>query len=219
MQARNSTPEPGRVGPVQILSGDLSQVAFEGLLGAGCVAWDIETNGLDPETSEIGTCQLHAPSVGTFVVKDLAGRSPALLARLLADASVVKVFHHAPFDLSFMAYAWKVEPSNIRCTKIAAKIVEPRVAPGNHSLKYLMRRHFGVELDKSVRFTDWTADALTSRQVAYAVGDVELLLELYGILYEELSEKNLSDLYMETCKFLPTQTRLRLLGCPNPFDY
>ncbi|MFD8512890.1 ribonuclease D [Streptomyces antimycoticus] len=198
---------------------DLSLDVYRRLTESGRVAWDIETNGLEPTEAMIGTCQLHSPEVGTFVVTGVASRVPSLLARLLADVRVVKVFHHAPFDLSFMAHAWDVEPQNVACTKIAAKILSPGELAEKYSLKYLMARHFGLVLDKRVRFTDWMADSLSQEQLEYAVGDVIRLLDLYDLLTGKLQERGLEDLYAECRKFLPAHVRLRLLGCADPFKY
>jgi ribonuclease D len=198
---------------------DLTLDVYHRLADGGRVAWDIETNGLEPTEAMIGTCQLHSPQVGTFIVTGVAGRTPPLLARLLSDARVVKVFHHAPFDLSFMAHAWSVEPRNVACTKIAAKILYPGQAAEKYSLKYLMARHFGVLLDKKVRFTDWLAESLSEEQLQYAVGDVIRLLDLYDLLSGKLEEKGLVKLYSECREFLPTHVRLRLHGCADPFSY
>ncbi|MEU0759549.1 ribonuclease D [Streptomyces microflavus] len=198
---------------------DLTLDAYRRLTESGRVAWDIETNGLEPAEAMIGTCQLHSPGIGTFIVTGVAGKVPPLLARLLVDTRVVKVFHHAPFDLSFMAHAWGVEPRNVACTKIAAKILSPGEMAEKYSLKYLMARYFGIFLDKRVRFTDWTADSLSDEQLEYAVGDVIRLLDLYDILSGKLQEQGLDDLYSECRKFLPAHVRLRLRGCADPFKY
>ncbi len=142
-----------------------------------------------------------------------------MLARLLADEKVLKVFHHAPFDLSFMVAAWNVEPRNVACTKIAVKLITPSAPAENFSLKYLMARHFKMQLDKQNRFTDWMADSLSANQIEYAVGDVIRLLDLYDLLTSEMSQRGLSGLYGQCLDFLPTHVNLRLHGCPDPFKY
>ncbi|MFF0790584.1 ribonuclease D [Streptomyces spiralis] len=215
----NSTREAPVFEPVRVLRHDLTLDVYHRLTESGRVAWDIETNGLDPTQAQIGTCQIHSPPVGTFIVIGVAGRVPPLLARLLSNARVEKVFHHAPFDLSFMSHAWGVEPRNVACTKIAAKILSPGEVAEKYSLKYLMACHFGLVLDKKVRFTDWMADSLSEEQVEYAVGDVIRLLDLYDLLTAKLREQGLEELYGECRGFLPTHVRLRLRGCPDPFKY
>jgi ribonuclease D len=203
---------------VRVMSRDLTEDAFRQIVADRTVAWDIETNGLNPKQSDIGTCQLFSPSFGACVLTNLSQRPP-LLMKLLESPDVVKVFHHAPFDLSFMMQKWAVTPRSVVCTKIAAKIVSPQADPVEYSLKYLMEHHFNIRLDKAMRFSDWMSESLTAEQLHYAVGDVRKLLDLYVLLRSSLDVIGLSQLYDETCKFLPTHVQLKLHGCPDPFTY
>ncbi|MGV9966636.1 hypothetical protein ACWDU3_22250 [Streptomyces olivaceus] len=206
-------------GDVQVLMGDITSEIYRAIASAGRIAWDIETNGLDPQAAQIGTCQLSTPTVGTIVVAGIAGKTPPNLRSLLMDEEVLKVFHHAPFDLSFMAAAWGAKAERVACTKMAAKLLAPRAQKREYSLEYLMAKSFGLELDKSVRFTNWLASDLTRQQVEYAVMDVVKLLDLYDLLRERLEGKRLLSLYERCCTFLPTHVELRLHGVADPFKY
>ncbi|MDT3396338.1 hypothetical protein RKE29_06735 [Streptomyces sp. B1866] len=219
MRAQESTREARSPGQVEIFSRDLPPEVYGMLAASGRVAWDIETNGLEPQDAQIGTCQLHSPGVGAFIITGLAGEEPPMLTRLLSNERVQKVFHHAPFDLSFMAHAWKAEPRNVACTKIAAKLLAPSAPAEEHSLKYLMQHHFNVRLNKRLRFTDWMSDTLSPHQIEYAVGDVMKLLDLYDLLKSAMDAEGLIDLYEKCLHFLPTHVTLRLHGCPDPFKY
>ncbi|MFF7552457.1 ribonuclease D [Streptomyces olivaceus] len=218
MRAQKSIHE-AQADRVEVFRHDLPCDIYAKLVESGRVAWDIETNGLDPREAQIGTCQIHAQGVGAFVVTHVAGSTPPMLAQLLSAEQVLKVFHHAPFDLSFMAAAWGVEPRNIACTKIAAKLLAPSAPAEHFSLKYLMAHHFNVQLHKEIRFTDWMTDSLSAHQVEYAVGDVIRLLDLYDLMVSKISQRGLLQLYDRCLKFLPTHTALRLHGCPDPFKY
>ncbi|WP_432106435.1 hypothetical protein [Streptomyces sp. AA1529] len=200
-------------------SGDISLTVYTEILKAGRIAWDIETNGLDPKQAKIGTCQLYSPEIGAVVVTDLADASPKYLPALLAEYGVLKVFHHAPFDVSFMTNAWGVRAKNVACTKIAAKILSPSAPAEEYSLKHLLRRHFNVPVDKYMRFTNWLSDSLSEKQVEYAVTDVIKLLDLYDLFQSQLARKGLTQLYDECRNFLPSHVSLKLLGCPDPFKY
>jgi ribonuclease D len=219
MRAQGSTREVQDFGQVRVFSGDIDTETYVELATSERIAWDIETNGLEPQVAEIGTCQLYASSVGAVVVAEVAGKKPPLLSHLLADAGLLKIFHHAPFDLSFMAYRWDVVPHNVGCTKIAVKILHPYAPAKEFSLAYLMRRYFDIELDKQMRFTDWINGGLSEVQMRYAVGDVIKLLDLYDLLTEQLEAKGMVSLYERCRAFLPTHVALRLRGCPDPFQY
>ena len=127
------------------------------------VGWDIETSGLDWRSDRIGTCQIFAEELGAVVVS-LAGETPVRLAGLLENAHVVKVFHHAPFDLRFMVHAWGARPASIRCTKVASKLLDPQAPNEVHSLQNLAERFLDVRLSKGpVRTSDWSAATLVGR--------------------------------------------------------
>lgn len=186
---------------------------------AGSVAWDIETTGLDWAASRIATCQLATRD--RIAVVQLSGREvPKHLNRLLADVDVTKVFHHAPFDLRFMAHAWEVRPSNVACTKVAAKIVEPGLLePKAYSLQNLLRRHLGVQIDKGQQVSDWASPNLSDAQVRYAVNDVIHLEALLEVLLDRAANQGTSELVSASYAYLPTRVQLDLSGAGDVFLY
>ena len=186
---------------------------------AGSVAWDIETTGLDWAASRVATCQLATRDRVALV--QLRGRQiPKHLSQLLADAGVTKVFHHAPFDLRFMAHAWAVRPVNVACTKVAAKIVEPGLLePKAYSLQSLLRRHLGVQIDKGQQVSDWTNPNLSDAQVRYAVNDVTHLEPLLEVLLACAANQGTSELVSASYAYLPTRVQLDLSGAGDVFLY
>lgn len=203
-----------------ISSADLPAGLAAGFAGSPIVAWDIETSGLDWRKDEIGTCQLFSEGLGASVVSISRGCVPARLAALLADPGVVKVFHHAPFDLRFMAHSWGVRPASVRCTKVASKLLAPDAPNEAHSLQGLLARHLGVHIDKgAVRTSDWSAPVLSAAQIEYAAADVIHLPRLLRALQAELDDCGLSELYDMCCQFLPSRVALELGGFPDVFAY
>jgi ribonuclease D len=200
-------------------SGDLPAdlAAAYGL--AGRVAWDVETTGLDWHHDQLATCQLFADRVGVSIVS-VAGRTPLRLVALLENPAVVKVFHHAPFDLRFMVRAWDARPASIQCTKVASKLLQPSAPRDAHTLQHLVLRHLGVRLEKGrVRTSDWSARELTPQQIAYAAGDVLHLLPLLDSLQAALRRAGLGELYDDCCSFLPALACLETGGYPDVFAY
>jgi ribonuclease D len=207
-------------GPLTVVSGDLPAGLAAGFGGSAIVAWDIETSGLDWRSDVIGTCQIFAEGVGTAVISVAAGSVPERLAALLEDSAVVKVFHHAPFDLRFMSHAWGVEAASVRCTKVASKLLDPRAPNEMHSLQSLLARYLGVHLDKGpVRTSDWSASVLSAEQVEYAAGDVIHLPRLLQAMQDRLDARELSGLYDRCCEFLPSRVALELGDFPDVFAY
>ncbi len=202
-----------------LANGDLPLELACAFASCALISWDIETSGLDWRRDRIGTCQIFAEEVGAAVVS-VPGQTPARLTSLLENAQVVKVFHHAPFDLRFMVHQWGVRPVSIRCTKVASKLLDPQAPNEAHSLLNLAERFLGVRLGKGpVRTSDWSAGTLSQEQVEYAVNDVIHLPALLSVLRRALEERGIADLYDCCCGFLPTTVELELGGYPDVFAY
>lgn len=182
------------------------------------IAWDIETSGLDWGSDVIATCQIHVPGKGTEIIR-VGRKTPARLRELLMSEQVVKIFHHAAFDLRFMRYRWNVIPQRVTCTKVLSKILFPTAAPSEHSLKPILLRHLGVELDKSSQTSNWLAPKLDEQQLAYAARDVEFLIPLYEHLMDLARDKGLADIAERSFAYIPTRVETDLLGCGDVFSY
>jgi ribonuclease D len=206
-------------GAVHALRGDLPDELAAAFAATPRVAWDVETSGLDWRHDRLGTCQLFAENLGVAVVSVNAARPTRLMA-LLENPDVEKVFHHAPFDLRFMVHAWGVQPTSIRCTKVASKLLEPGAPNEAHSLRQLVFRHLGVSLAKGeVRTSDWSAGRLSAEQLEYAAGDVLHLPALLEVLETALQSAGRGALYDACCTFLPAQVILELGAYPDVFAY
>lgn len=201
-----------------VLNADLSTDLAEQFAAAERIAWDIETSGLDWTRGKIGTCQLHAPEVGTVIVQITEAR-PERLIKLLTDRRVRKVFHYAPFDLRWMVGHWQIAPVSIDCTKLASRIVDKTAASEAHSLKYLLDLYLGVDIQKDQRLSDWLTDSLSDAQLAYAAADVEHLLPLLDRLQKELANDGHLHLYKRCSEFLPTRVELEVGSWPDVFGY
>src|SRR2546423_3744292 len=128
---------------VRKYTGDLSCSKAQSARRAGVVGWDIETSGLDWRKDKIATCQIFIPNLDVDLIQlGTAMETPPNLKSLLSDPTVMKVFHHAMFDLRFMAAKWGAEARNVVCTKIASKLLEP--LEDDHSLKHVLQKHLQV---------------------------------------------------------------------------
>ncbi|MCU7724563.1 ribonuclease D [Actinoplanes sp. KI2] len=203
---------------INVVRGDIDESLFGALVAAGEMACDIETSGLNPKLDRIGTVQIHAAGVGGVIIQ-VGRRRPDRLCRLIEDQSVRKVFHHAMFDLRFMTAHWNVTPSNVACTKIASKILEPQIENKCHSLQQLLQRRLGVSISKDQRLTDWLTSDLSQEQIRYAAADVEFLLPLLQALEGDMAPAGLLALFQQCLEFIPARVRLELGGWPDVFAY
>src|SRR5262245_57406329 len=102
---------------------------------------------------------------------------------LMANERVVKVFHAARQDLEIVWTQARLIPHPIFDTQVAAM-----VCGFGESISYvnLVKQITGRDLDKTSRFTDWSRRPLSQTQLAYALGDVTHLRDIYRRLKAEL---------------------------------
>ena len=177
----------------------------------GAVAIDTETMGLDPARDRLCVVQLSPGDGSADVVQIAAGQKRAPnIERLLADRSILKLFHYGRFDIGMLYKAFGVMAEPVYCTKIASRIA--RTYTDRHGLKDLARELLGVDLSKQQQSSDWGADTLTDAQVAYAATDVLHLHALRERLDAMLAREGRRELAEACYRFLPDRVRLDLAG-------
>jgi ribonuclease D len=201
---------------VNVVDGDLPEAALEVFRRCQLIAWDIETSGLNWAHDRIATCQVYSPSVGAFIVR-ISDDIPRNLVALLVDAEIIKVFHHAMFDLRFLHYQWSVEAESVLCTKIAAKVLSPLLQ--DTTLQGLTRDILGIHIDKGERLSNWLSHRLSPRQIDYAASDVIYLPALISELQSRLIESDRWDLAVSCFGFLNSRVRLDIIGAGDVFAY
>ncbi len=78
------------------------------------------------------------------------------LKKLLADKSILKIFHFARFDVGLLYKTFGVMAEPIYCTKIASRLA--RTYTDKHGLKDLTRELLGIEVSKQQQSSDWGAE-------------------------------------------------------------
>ncbi|MGV6819858.1 MAG: ribonuclease D [Parvularcula sp.] len=195
---------------IHIHHGDLpEEIVFE-----GSVAVDSETLGLNPHRDRLCLVQLSAGDGDAHLVKFAVGEYAAPnLKRLMRNDRVLKIFHFARFDVAVFMKWLGVETGPIYCTKIASKLA--RTYTDRHGLKDVVRELAGVELSKQQQSSDWAAEELSEAQQVYAASDVLYLHQVKERLDAMLRRENRTALAEAAFAFLPTRSRLDLLGWPE----
>ena len=175
------------------------------------VAIDTETLGLEIGRDRLCLVQLSRGDGDAEVVQIGAGQKSAPnLERLLADPTVVKLFHFGRFDLGVLCHAFGVMAGPVYCTKIASKL--GRTYTDRHGLKDLTRELIGVEISKQQQSSDWGAETLNDAQLAYAASDVLHLHALREKLDAMLKREGRDGLAKAAFAYLPERVRLDLAG-------
>jgi ribonuclease D len=182
---------------VMIYQGDISDKALQHFLSQDALGCDTETNGLCPERNNLQLIQICSRDNKVAFVQYRKNIEPTNVRILMAASNVVKIFHHAPFDLGFLGAHAKVKPSNIFCTKIASMRIRGAKGPkGFHKLATISEEILSVPLDKSFmdgnNLPDWTGE-LTPEHIEYGTNDVVVLLPLYDYFCERLGPSGVAE--------------------------
>lgn len=137
-------------------------------------------------------------------------------------------FRHLKFDCSMIIY------NMIRCADYATQEQEEKyledewhteegdgqvldwLGVGERrgaSLRSVVGKLLGFEIDKELQTSDWTNRPLSREQLTYATADSWLTYEIGVILGKRLKELGLTDVYKLNRKAIPAIVRMMLTGC------
>jgi ribonuclease D len=148
------------------------------------VAFDLEADSMHHYREKVCLLQVAASS-GVFLIDPLSFSDLSSLAALLGDSRIRKVFHGADYDVRSLKRDFSLKINNLFDTMIACQFLGEREV----GLAAVLRKRFGVELDKRFQKADWSKRPLDPAMMEYAVADTTLLIPLYLQLEEELERK------------------------------
>ena len=179
----------------------------------GSIAVDTETLGLNPHRDRLCVVQVSKGDGTADVVQIPREGNAPVLARVMEDPGVLKIFHFARFDVAVLFHRFGVMPRPVYCTKIASRLT--RTYTDRHGLKDLCGELLRVDLSKQQQSSDWGAETLTQAQLEYAASDVLHLHALKQKLDVLLSREGRDNLAAACFGFLPVRAELDLLGWPD----
>lgn len=145
---------------------------------------------------------------GSAIVDPLACDVSPLTQVFSSDYEVV--LHAAQQDLDVLSHAVGEIPQRIFDTQIAAGFL----GYSTPSLASLVNTELKIALPKGDRLTDWLRRPLTDAQKAYALSDVDHLLELRSRLSEQLDSRDRLQWAHDACEEL----RSRRVGPADPTE-
>jgi ribonuclease D len=120
--------------------------------------------------------QLASPDEAVAIDTLAEGLDLSPFFALMANESVVKVFHAARQDLEIIWRLARLIPAPLFDTQVAAMVCG---FGEQASYVELVKSITRANLDKSSRFTDWSRRPLSEAQIEYAIADVTHLREIY----------------------------------------
>ncbi|HVR43465.1 MAG TPA: ribonuclease D [Thermoanaerobaculia bacterium] len=155
--------------------------ALAGVKAAPVVAIDTEADSLHSYFDKV--CLIQMSVDGEDLILDpLAKLDLRGLGPVLADPSVRKIFHGADYDLRILNRDFDFEVRNLVDTMVSAQLLGYEAV----GLAALLKRHFGLELDKTHQRADWSRRPLPAALLEYAATDTRHLIELASRLEQEL---------------------------------
>ena len=156
---------------------------------------------------QLCVAQMASPDEAVVVDALAPGLDLAPFFTLMANESIVKVFHAARQDIEIVWHRAGLIPHPIFDTQVAAMVLGY-----GDSISYdqLVQRITGDQLDKSNRFTDWTRRPLTEAQLTYAVSDVTHLRDVYQKLLADLGRRGRTEWVSEEMDVLTSPDTYKL---------
>lgn len=154
---------------------------LERIAAKEAVAVDTEADSLHSYFDKVCLMQISIPGED-FVVDPLASLDLRSLGAMLANPETTKIFHGADYDLRILNRDFGFVVSNLIDTMVCAQLLGYEAS----GLAALLKRHFGLELDKSHQRADWAIRPLSARMLEYAATDTRHLIDLSNILRQEL---------------------------------
>jgi ribonuclease D len=148
------------------------------------LAFDLEADSLHHYTEKVCLIQVSSESE-TRLIDPLAPLDVRALAPIFSNPGIKKIFHGADYDMRSLYRDFGIEVVNLFDTMIASQFL----GESEFGLAALLKKRFGVELDKRYQKADWSKRPLSQEMMEYAMKDTSLLIELYRQLEAELEVK------------------------------
>ncbi|WP_170110152.1 DNA polymerase [Peribacillus acanthi] len=177
---------------------------------ATIVAVDIETSSKHFLNGEIRLISVYSEQ-GSIVTTEVAE-----VANILADNKVLKVFHNAAFDVTWLK-AKGLNVRNYTDTMVMSQIIR-NTTKSTNSLQALSLEYFGIILDKQLQNESNWQGVLTEAHKTYALRDAEITLKLYHRLYQVIQEKCLDVVLNREIRALPAIIEMNVNGIPFDFQ-
>lgn len=182
-----------------INSAEALKDAIADLRGSDILGFDTETTELDPYRGELRLVQLsdgknsHVIDLRAFASNgSLHGNEQlAPLRDLLSDPARTKIAHNAKFDAKWVRHHLGCEVNGIFDTYLASQLIAAGDTDRRHSLADAAQYFCGIELDKSMQVSDWSAAELSHQQLEYAARDAVIMRQLRDQMVERLASDEL----------------------------
>jgi ribonuclease D len=161
------------------------------------VAVDLEADSMYHFQERVCLIQV-ATRQESALIDPLAVPDLSELAPIFANPRIEKVFHGADYDVRSLHRDFGIVIHNLFDTQIAARFL----GFSETGLEAVLRREFGVSMDKKYQKKDWSQRPLPPEMLAYAAEDTTYLIPLARRLQKRLLRRGRLEWVREECELL-----------------
>lgn len=159
------------------------------------VALDTEADSIHCYPEKLCLIQISVPQVD-IIIDPLKELNLGSLWDILKQKTIV--LHAADYDIRLLYKKFGFVPSKIFDTMHGARLLGYKQI----GLSDLVKKFFGVKLEKSHQKANWTVRPIPNALIEYAINDTRYLLRLADKLQEELQQKGRLCWHTESCEKL-----------------
>jgi ribonuclease D len=161
------------------------------------VGVDLEADSMYHFKEKVCLIQIAAENVNAVIdplaIDDLSALKPVFKRR-----DIQKVFHGADYDVRSLFRDFRISVHNLFDTELACRFLGFEET----GLDAVVKKRFGVVLDKKYQRKDWSRRPLPAEMITYAAQDARFLVPMAQWLKGELKQKGRLDWVYEECEHL-----------------
>jgi ribonuclease D len=199
--------------PLHIIEDDASlREVCETLLQSPIIGVDLESDSLHRYHEKVCLIQV-SDNQSDYIIDPLKIRDLRPFLDIMEAEQPRKVMHGSDFDVVSLKRDYNIKINNLFDTLVAAQLL----GYPNLGLASLIKRHFGIVIDKYYQKHDWSQRPLLPDHLDYARGDTHWLLALYELLGRKLRQKNFMEASLEESEFITQKEWTDRSGDPRRF--
>jgi ribonuclease D len=158
---------------------------------------DLEADSMYHFKEKVCLIQM-ATATRCAVIDSLKVPNLSTLTSIFENRNIQKILHGADYDIRSLFRDFQITINNLFDTELACRFLGYKET----GLEAVLRKKFGITLDKRFQRRDWSKRPLPENMIAYAAKDVRFLVPLAERLISDLHEKRRLRWVFEECEIL-----------------
>jgi len=167
------------------------------LAGHETIAVDLEADSMHNYQEKVCLLQFTTPQ-RTLLIDPLAVSDLDPLKPMFANPDQRKIFHAADYDIRSLGRDFEISVRGLFDTMISCQFLGEE----RFGLADVLKKYYGVELNKRFQRADWSLRPLSDDMIRYAAEDTSHLHDLARLLEDKLVEKGRLAWVKEECELL-----------------